>query len=449
MRSLYVRLAASLVGAALVGILASLGVLLLFSTQMKHEYDALLAGGGVSLVVAELERTPQEQWSKVLDNARPHVSHRLSIEPLGFESPSFGTVLPIGDSDQQLRMESSVIPSPGPVLGPMFAFAVTIVLVGAGFVAWPFTAELSRLRQAIRQLGEGRLDDRADAHEAGALQGLTEELNRSAAQLSRLFAERESLMQAVCHELGVPLSRMRFTLEMLSLHISPPQRGRIEALERDLDELDEMNAELVSWVEAGAKEPTPTLLELGPVLEILVELTCYETDRIDPVIDPVVDVPDGLEVFAEERQFQRAIENLLRNATRYAASTVVLAARREGDRVLVEVRDDGPGIPPEQREHLFEPFSRIDPSRSREDGGLGLGLAIVDRIVTAHGGEVRIDDAPEGGASLVTSWPANAPADAPADGPADAPADAPAAPDSPSLSPPGGSPPGRRTAKAR
>lgn len=406
MRSIYVRLAASLVSAALVGMIASLGVLLLFSTQMKSEYDAVLRGGGVGLVVAELERTPRDQWPEVLEHARAHMSHRLSIDPAEAETPEFAVAIPIGDSGQQLSMESSATHSLLPILGPMLAFAVTIVLVGAGFVAWPLAAELSRLRQAIRQLGEGRLDDRTDVSETGALQGLTEELNRSAAQLSRLFAERESLMQAVCHELGVPLSRMRFTLEMLSPHVPRPQHGRIEALERDLDELDEMNAELVSWVEAGAKEPTPTPLDLGPVLEILVELTCYETDRIDPVVD----VADGLEVLAEERQFQRAIENLLRNATRYAASTVVLAARREGSRVIVEVRDDGPGIPPDQREHLFEPFTRVDPSRSREDGGLGLGLAIVHRIVAAHGGDVRIDDAPEGGASLVTSWPVDGPA---------------------------------------
>ncbi|MEM9463012.1 MAG: ATP-binding protein [Myxococcota bacterium] len=440
-RPIYIRLAASLVSAAIVGILASLGVLLLFSTQMKHEYDDTLRGGGVGLVIAELERTPRDQWPEVLDDVRAHISHRLSIEPVGTETQEFTVTIPIGDSGQALIMESSVNHSLLPILGPMLAFAVTIVLVGAGFVAWPMVAEISRLRLAIRQLGEGRLDDRTDAHEAGALQGLTEELNRSAAQLARMFAERESLMQAVCHELGVPLSRMRFTLEMLSPHVTPQQHARIEALERDLDELDEMNAELVSWVEAGAKEPTSTPLELEPVLEILVELTCYETDRIDPVVD----VPDGLEVFAEERQFQRAIENLLRNATRYAASTVVLAARREGSQVIVEVRDDGPGIPPDQREHLFEPFTRVDPSRSREDGGLGLGLAIVHRIVTAHGGDVRIDDAPEGGASLVTSWPAARPTARPTTGPAAEPT----APDSSAMSPAGGSKPEQQTSKTQ
>ncbi|MEO1230784.1 MAG: ATP-binding protein [Myxococcota bacterium] len=402
MSSLYLRLGASLVFAVLVGMLASAVVSWIFRAQVEEEVAALIQGGGLGHVAAELERAPPSTWAAVLADVQPHLAHRLSIEPVGTPSSRLSAALPIADSGRQLRATPERGPTVGPMLGPVLAFALTVLLVGVTAVAWPLAAELAQLKGAIRSLGQGPLQGRADADSKGTLREISTELNRSAAQLARLFAERESLMQAVCHELGVPLSRMRFTLEMLAPHVDAPAQPRLEALERDLEQLDEISSELVSWVEAGTP-PRREAIELAPVFEVLVELTFY--DAGEPAPAPQVEVPVGLEAYVEPRQFQRAIENLLRNATRYARSRVVLAARREGESVVVEVRDDGPGIPADQREVLFEPFRRIDPSRSRDDGGLGLGLAIVHRIVSAHNGHTRIEDAPEGGAAVITVWP--------------------------------------------
>jgi two-component system sensor histidine kinase RstB len=108
---------------------------------------------------------------------------------------------------------------------------------------------------------------------------------------------------------------------------------------------------------------------------------------------------------ADQRQFQRAIENLLRNAVRYAHERIVVEARADAAAVVIEVRDDGPGIPSEQWMSVLEPFVCIDTPRSRAHRGLGLGLAIVRRIVEAHGGIVTVTNASEGGTCVRTIWP--------------------------------------------
>jgi len=115
--------------------------------------------------------------------------------------------------------------------------------------------------------------------------------------------------------------------------------------------------------------------------------------------------PGCLVIHADQRQFQRAIENLLRNAVRYAQSRIVVAVGVQPAEVAIEIRDDGPGIPAEQRARVFEPFVHIESPRSGAHRGLGLGLAIVRHIVEAHGGAVTVDEAKEGGAALRTTWP--------------------------------------------
>jgi signal transduction histidine kinase len=100
---------------------------------------------------------------------------------------------------------------------------------------------------------------------------------------------------------------------------------------------------------------------------------------------------------------ERALVNVIRNAVRYATSRVAVTVET-GARTTINVDDDGPGVPPEERARLFEPFARLETSRDRESGGVGLGLAIVRSIAQWHGGEARISDSPLGGARVSISW---------------------------------------------
>jgi signal transduction histidine kinase len=104
-------------------------------------------------------------------------------------------------------------------------------------------------------------------------------------------------------------------------------------------------------------------------------------------------------------QLARAIANLAGNAERHAGSQVTFELREQDGRCELVVADDGPGIPPDQRDEVFKRFTRLDEARSRDAGGSGLGLAIVHDIVTRHAGTVRVEDAPSGGARFVVDLP--------------------------------------------
>jgi two-component system sensor histidine kinase RstB len=107
----------------------------------------------------------------------------------------------------------------------------------------------------------------------------------------------------------------------------------------------------------------------------------------------------------DAKNLERAIGNLLSNAQKYADNQIQIHVVKTEDQCTIYVDDDGPGIPEQERNDIFAPFKRLDNSRTRATGGYGIGLAIVKQIVQGHGGEVRIDDAPLGGARFVVSWP--------------------------------------------
>jgi hypothetical protein len=126
---------------------------------------------------------------------------------------------------------------------------------------------------------------------------------------------------------------------------------------------------------------------------------------------------EHVRVVGDRGQLARVVRNLVDNARRHARSRVLVVVRREGDEAVVEVSDDGPGVPPADRARVFERFVRLDDARARTDGGSGLGLAIVAEVVAAHGGRVEVTDAPGGGALFRVRLPAAAAPTPPEPGP--------------------------------
>ena len=141
-----------------------------------------------------------------------------------------------------------------------------------------------------------------------------------------------------------------------------------------------------------------------PLRDALERLVAKLPEGAPPVsLEPAPDAPDCVQ--ADARAFDRALRNLLANAARHADVQVRVSWQRGDDELILAVEDDGPGVPQGDREQIFEPFARLDASRERASGGVGLGLAIVQRILGAHGGEVRVEDSALGGARFVTTWP--------------------------------------------
>lgn len=283
---------------------------------------------------------------------------------------------------------------------------IATILVGSigasGFIFIPLARQLRRVEDTARRLSAGQLDARAPA--VGATRELGLALNTMAERTGRLIKSHEELLQAVSHELRTPAARIRFQLELLmSSNDEASRRRRVEAIDRDLGEFDDLVGELLSFSRLGADAPrwpraplplSTTLRELASdVVEPNNGITCTVTS--DDLVAPSVDA----------RAFRRALRNLLANAVRAARGKVEVSWTSGPNDVRVMVDDDGPGIAPEDRERLFAPFVVGDASRNRASGGVGLGLAIVRRIVELHGGEVHIETSPLGGARLVSTWP--------------------------------------------
>jgi two-component system sensor histidine kinase RstB len=392
---------------------------------MVEGVEEQLLGGGLRWVAAEFDERPASEWPELLSEARRRLPMSVSIVAAETLTPTAArrasTARPFlarhataqGPPSMffPLHAGSSFLvagPMPPPPVGPFIAgalvFGLVITAAASAIVGLPLARRLRRLRQAVHELGRGNWSVRLDADTEGALRELAESINRTAIQLQRLFQEREALLQAVSHEIGTPLSRMRFHVEALENAVAGHEsRSRLRALSEDLDELDELGTELVGWMasDSGAQFRQP--FEVKPVLESLVELACDGRAQMPTI---TLMAPDGLQVCADQRQFQRAIENLLRNALRYAQQRVTVDVTSDASHVVIDVRDDGPGIPPDERARVLEPFVRLEGPRSQTQRGLGLGLAIVRRIVEAHGGIVTIGGAgDEGGTHVRTSWP--------------------------------------------
>ncbi len=285
---------------------------------------------------------------------------------------------------------------------------IMIPIVGlVGYIlTFPVARRLRILDEATKRVGEGNLSARADIHSTDAIGGLAHRFNDMADKIEVLLKNQRHLIQAVSHELRTPIARIRFDLELLESSETKKERSeKATEIKEGLDELNGLVDELFLYMRFDSNN-RPLKKEIFDVPMVLDELS-EKFDRVRPDVKIKLqsDSDQEMKVEANERYFKRAIQNLISNAVRYAETTVTIHYSKTKDNVLVEVSDDGPGIPSDKRAHLFEPFYRVDDSRNRKSGGAGLGLAIVRRIIKAHGGDVAVADS-NVGCKMITNWPA-------------------------------------------
>jgi two-component system sensor histidine kinase RstB len=193
-------------------------------------------------------------------------------------------------------------------------------------------------------------------------------------------------------------------MELLENQSDAQREERLDAMTRELDALDELVAELLGYVQSDELQLDRQVFDPHRGLKDLAELARLEAPQ-DRAVELDLALPTDASVFADPRLFQRAVENVLRNAIKYARGNVLLELTQDEEHVRLAIHDDGPGIPKDLREKVMIPFFRLEPDRDRKTGGVGLGLAIVSRIVHRHGGRLAIDSSPLGGAMVETWWP--------------------------------------------
>ncbi len=217
-------------------------------------------------------------------------------------------------------------------------------------------------------------------------------LNAMQVRIQEQLREREAMIAAIAHDLRTPLSRIAFRVEAASEAVS-------ESVQRDIEQMNAMITATLEFSRAGGYTKGDQPVDLAAVLRAIAEeeQAMQHDVRVSTGDAPVI-------VEGDEVQLNRLFQNLVDNALNFGGSAR-LALRREEGRAIVTVADNGPGIDPAQVEEMFRPFKRGEPSRNRQTGGVGLGLAITRAIAHRHGGDIHVANRPEGGLLVSVSIP--------------------------------------------
>lgn len=341
------------------------------------------------------QRAELERGAIVLDVASKSFYRRVDLDGERY----------IGSQDEVLHAQDLPIDTGQALKMELLRFVIVAIAILVPIALWSRAhwQALQSLSRMADQFGAGQLSVRTHLKPSDAVYPLAERINHMAGRIEELMETQRSLLHSVSHELRTPIARLEFALELLDAKARDPELSRrIAAMEGDLSELNNLVKELLDM----SKLDSARSLQRAPVeLDALLRDCCA---TLPPSAQEVAcELAAGLgTIEADGRLLARAVGNLLRNAQKYAQGRIVLSAQPLADGVEIAVDDNGPGIPAEERERIFDPFYRLDRSRDRATGGFGLGLSIAQKAVTLHGGTLRVETSTLGGARFVIGLPA-------------------------------------------
>lgn len=373
------------------------------------------------LMRSELREIPPHQWNKTLKDLDLNLSFNLRIEPMSkyrLDPPADqrmreGDIVAL-DSEYtfiQRIPRSHYVLAVGPVpylfyMHEMRILDITLMVFIAISLAFPVFIwmrphwqEMLRLESAAQRFGDGHLEERIHFDSTSSFERLGIAFNQMADNINALIASKKQLIDGIAHELRTPLVRLRYRLEM-SDNLSDSERA---ALNRDIGQLEALIEELLTY--ARLDRPQNELKLTTPDFAAWIQSYIDDARIVNPGRTLLLNHDSGEYGALDMRLMERVLDNLVNNALRYCETTVRVNLTREGTTAILSVEDDGQGIASEDRQRVFEPFVRLDPSRDRATGGCGLGLAIVHSIAQAMGGDVTCGESALGGAQFSFRWP--------------------------------------------
>jgi len=272
---------------------------------------------------------------------------------------------------------------------PWIAVAAVVILLSV--VVWiplvrNITRPLARMTHAAEEIASGRFDVTIIEKREDEIGRLGKAINHMTSRLSGLVNGQKRFLGDVAHELGSPIARIQFGLGILEQHVDVENRKRVDDVMEDVRHMSNLVNELLSFSKA---EMTKSRVALQSIkLLPIVEKTVQREKKSEAEI--LVQVNPEIRVLADPGLLTRALSNIIRNALKYAADDgpISIMAETGKDQVIIRVRDHGPGVPAEHLDQIFEPFFRPEPSRDRDSGGVGLGLAIVRTCIETCEGTV-------------------------------------------------------------
>ena len=374
------------------------------------------------LMRSELREIPPHDWAKTLKELDLNLSFDLRIEPLKdfeLDPPAMqrlrdGDIVALDEKYTFIQRipRSHYVLAVGPVpylyylhqmrLLDMALMAFIAISLAFPVFIWmrPHWQDMLRIETAAQRFGEGHLSERIHFDSMSSFERLGVAFNQMADNINALIASKKQLIDGIAHELRTPLVRLRYRLEM-SENLTEAES---QALNRDIGQLEALIEELLTY--ARLDRPQTELSLTTPDFPAWISDHVEDIQMVNPQREvALATLTHGNYGALDMRLMERVLDNLVNNALRYSTQRVAVSLTLQGPRASLQVEDDGPGIAPEERERVFEPFVRLDPSRDRATGGCGLGLAIVHSIAQAMGGDVRCEASPLGGARFCFSWP--------------------------------------------
>jgi signal transduction histidine kinase len=281
---------------------------------------------------------------------------------------------------------------------------VMLLVLMAGVFATAYTVMRKALRPlrlletGVREVGEGNLEVVVHKQSDDEFGVLTDAFNQMARRVRAMLRSRDQLLLDVSHELRSPLTRMKVALAMM------PESAQRASMAADVAEMETMVTELLEL--ERLREGHGIQTAQTDLVALVREMADRFADRPPGV--RVTRAPAGAPAEIDRERIRTVLRNLLENAIKFSlpdSRAVEIAMSEDADGYRIEVSDDGSGIPAGAADTLFEPFFRLDPSRSKKTGGYGLGLSICKRIMEAHGGTIAVAPRPGRGATFVLTLP--------------------------------------------
>jgi two-component system OmpR family sensor kinase len=327
-------------------------------------------------------------WGQVLEPANPHHTARYAV--LRYRAPEW----------------------PWSLLAKQFGVALLVLAVVSIPLARSVTAPLAGLSKLVRRFGTGDLSARFRSRRKDEIGALGRAFDDMADRIAALRRSEKELLANVSHELRTPLARIRLALELVTDGDRDKVSSYLTDISEDLGELerlldDVMSAARLDLARDSGGDALPPLHFEAIAGRTLLEAAVARFAVRYPERTLETEFPDDLPTLEADPVVRRVFDNLLDNARKYSEAPVELSAHKsaDGEHFVVAVKDRGIGISAQDQPRIFEPFFRSDPSRNRATGGVGLGLAVVRRIIEAHQGTIEVESDLGQGTRFVVTLP--------------------------------------------
>ena len=347
-----------------------------------HKLDTLLNGRHYFTDADGKDLVSGEDRSALLSKTRSQwgVPHHIGEELITARRTADGRYRLIIVTPEPLDLSSSF---------PYYLLVLAAIAILCWLLAVNIASPLRSLAGAVDRFGRGELSLRVNSKRRDEIGDLARSFDQMAQRIQTLLTAERQLLQDISHELRSPLARLSFAAELTKT--ADDRNAAAAKLRKDIDRLTSMVGALlqVTRLEGDPSSRNPEDVALSPLLQDLIDDCRVEAEARGCRL--VLEAAPALSVQGDRELLRRAIENILRNAIRYAPEGTAIETKLEtaGNLALIAIRDYGPGVPEHLLSKIFTPFFRVDVSRDNATGGAGLGLAIAQRAVSVHHGRLQ------------------------------------------------------------